>query len=879
MQNWLYRALLRLLPGEVRDAYAHDMEVTFHTERRAMAHRPAAFARFWLAAVGDVIRTAPSYHFDILRRDLRYAVRVLAARPLHLVTATGTLALGLGASIAMFAVIDAVLWKPLSYENAEGLVAIRQTSPGEKPSNLGYLTFTDLRDSTQTLQYLAAASQSTATLTGDGQNAERLNVMRVSAAYFPMVGVKAALGRTFSDAEDKPGPARRVLLLSDRLWRRRFAASPQVINRTVLVGNIPFTVVGVMPAEFNDIVASQRFNNAELWTPLGYDPAASFACRTCRHLSVYARLKPGVGIEAAEQELSRTISASAAAHPTQYNQPGVQVTSLEDLFLGPARTVLLILLAGVGLLLLVACGNVANLLLIRATEREQELAVRTALGVTTGQLVRQLLTEAIILGFAGVALALPLAAVAIRFIVDAAPPGLPRLESAGLDIRAVGVSLALALGTGLLFGLLPALQARNRRTFHGLRDGTRRTASAGTWRLRAALVAGNMTMAAVLVVSSGLVAKSLLGLLAIDTGFRSENTMTARISLAGQRFTTDDVASNIAQTTQFYDAVLSRVRAIPGVEAAAGVSSLPLGGNIDQYGLHVVGRLFANPQSAPSADRFVVTPGFFNALGIRLERGRLLGDTDRQGAPSVVVVNSTLAREVFPGEDALGRAIRLGGPDSPDRTIVGIVNDVRHAGLDAPQSYQVYVPQSQWTWAESTMHLVVRTSANATALGDPLRGVVREIDAAQPVTDVRLYEEIVRAATGPRRIAAQLLIAFAVVALVLAAVGLYGALGVVAGQRRQEIGLRLALGADGGQIGRLLLLQGLRPAVVGLVAGLAIVAVAGGVLSTLLYGIDELDASTFGIAALVLMSAAALACAIPARRAARVDPATALRAD
>jgi predicted permease len=878
MQDRLYRALLRLLPREVRDAYAHEMEVTFRAERRATAQRPAAFARFWLAAVADVVRTAPSYHFDILLRDVRYAVRVLAARPLHLITATGTLALGLGASIAMFAVIDAVLWKPLSYENSEGLVAIRQTSGAENPGTMGYLTFTDLRDSTQTLQYMAAAAQSTATLTGDGQDAERVNVMRVSAAYFPMVGVQAAIGRTFSEAEDKPGPARRVLLLSDRIWRRRFAANPQIINRTVQVGNIPFTVIGVMPADFNDIVAAQRFNNAELWTPLGYDPAASFACRTCRHLSVYARLKPGVGAEAAEQDLSRVITASAAANPTQYNQPGIDVTSLEDLMLGPARTVLLILLAGVGLLLLVACGNVANLLLIRATEREQELAVRTALGVTTGKLVRQLLTEAVILGFAGVALALPLAAGAIRFIVDAAPPGLPRLESAGLDMRAVGVSLALAIGTGLLFGMLPALQARSRRAFNGLRDGTRRTASAGTWRLRAVLVAGNMTMAAVLVVSSGLVAKSLLGLLAVDTGFRSGNMLTARVSLAGPRFTTPDPAANIAQTTQFYDNVLSRVRAIPGVEAAAGVSSLPLGGNIDQYGLHVVGRPLANPQSAPSADRFVVTPGFFETMGIRLERGRVLGEGDRQGAPSSVVVNTTLAREVFPGEDAIGRAIRLGGPDSPDRTIVGIVNDVRHQGLDTPQSYQVYVPQSQWTWAETTLQLVARSSGDAAVLGAPLRGIVREIDAAQPVTDVRLYDDIVRAATGPRRIAAQLLMAFAAVALALAAVGLYGALGVVAGQRRQEIGLRLALGADGGQIGRLLLLQGLRPAVAGLVAGLMIVGLAGGVLGTLLYGIDEFDASTFGLSALVLLIAAAVACAIPARRAARVDPATALRA-
>jgi ABC-type antimicrobial peptide transport system permease subunit len=295
--------------------------------------------------------------------------------------------------------------------------------------------------------------------------------------------------------------------------------------------------------------------------------------------------------------------------------------------------------------------------------------------------------------------------------------------------------------------------------------------------------------------------------------------------------------------------------------------------------LHVVGRPLANPESAPSADRFVVTPGFFDTLGIKLLRGRLLDASDRQGSASSVVVNATLAREIFPGEDAIGRAIRMGPPDAPGRTIVGVVNDVRHIGLEAPQTYQVYVPQAQWAWAETALTLVVRASKNAPALAAPIRNALREIDSAQPLTDIREYDEIVRAATGPRRIAAQLLAGFAAVALLLSAVGLYGALGVVASQRRQEIGLRLALGADGGQIGRLLLLQGLRPAVAGLVAGLGIVALAGGVLTSLLYGIDALDQTTFGFSTLVLLVAASLACAIPARRAARVDPAEVLRGD
>lgn len=879
MQDRLYRALLRLLPREVRDAYAHDMEVTFRTERRDAAGTRTGFMGFWLATMADVIRTAPGYHWDILRRDVRYSWRVLAARPLHFFTATGTLALGLGASIAMFAVIDAVLWKPWSYADAGSLVTIRETARGENPSNLGYLTFTDLRARARTIQSMAAASQAIATLTGNGKDAERVNVMRASASYFSMVGATPAIGRGFTEAEDKPGPARRFTILSDALWRRRFGADRNILNQTIQVNNIPFVVIGVMPEHYDDLVASQLYQRAEMWTPLGYDPAGSFACRTCRHLGVFARLRNGVDPAAAEAELGHIIAASAQASPKEYDHPGVSVVRLDELFLGPVRPVLLILMGGVLLLLLVACGNVANLLLIRATEREQELAVRTALGVTTGKLVRQLLTESVMLGVAGVALALPLAMFAVRFLVDSAPPGLPRLANAGIDGRAIAVAVALALGTGFVFGLLPALQVRKRRVFSGLRDGARRTATGATWRLRAFLVAGNMAMATVLVVSSGLVTRSLMGLLAVDIGFSSDRVLTAQLSLAGQRFASDDAASNISQAVRFYDELLGRIRTMPGVDAAAAVTSLPLGGNIDGYGVHVVGRPLANPESAPSADRFVVTPGFFDTLGIRLQRGRLLDESDRQGAASSVVVNATLAHDIFPGQDALGRAIRMGPPEAPARTIVGIVNDVRHIGLEVPQTYQVYVPQAQWAWAETALTIVVRASQQPLALAGPIRSALREMDPAQPLTDVREYDDIVRAATGPRRIATQLLTAFAVVALLLAAVGLYGALGVVAGQRRREIGLRLALGADGGQIGRLLLLQGLRPAVAGLVAGLAIVALAGGVLTSLLYGIDALDQTTFGISAIVLVMAATFACAVPARRAARVDPAEVLRGE
>jgi ABC-type antimicrobial peptide transport system permease subunit len=298
---------------------------------------------------------------------------------------------------------------------------------------------------------------------------------------------------------------------------------------------------------------------------------------------------------------------------------------------------------------------------------------------------------------------------------------------------------------------------------------------------------------------------------------------------------------------------------------------------MDRYGVHVVGRILANPESGPSADRFVVTPGFFDAMGIRLQRGRLLDATDRQGAAGSVVVNATLAREMFPGEEAIGHAVRIGGPDSPDRTVVGVVADVRHGSLDAAPGYQVYVPQAQWTWSETDLTLVVRASGDAAALAAPLRAVIRDLDPLQPLTDVRTYDDVIAGSTGPRRLAAQLLTAFAIVALLLSVVGLYGALGVVASQRRQEIGLRMALGANGRQIGRLLLFQGLRPAVMGLVAGLIIVGVAGGVLQSLLYGIDGLDRTTFAWSSVVMLMSAAFACAVPARRASRMDPAGVLR--
>jgi putative ABC transport system permease protein len=670
---------------------------------------------------------------------------------------------------------------------------------------------------------------------------------------------------------------RRVVIVSDRLWKRHFNSDPNVLARSVDLNGVTFRVIGVMPAGFEDLVASRLYNDAEAWTPLGYDPAAAFACRTCRHLRVFGRLASGRSPADADRDLTQVIATAALAHPTEYDHPAIRVVPLGETFFGPIRRTLIVLAVAVGLLLLVACGNVSNLLLLRATERAHEVAVRTALGVTAPRLARQFLTESVLLALVGGVAGLPVAWAIARFFVRLAPPELPRLANVTLDGRALGAALLLIVGSGILFGLAPLAQILRQPWTSGIHGAGRRTSSAAAWRLRGALVAGNVAMAAMLLIGSGLLARSLAGLMAIDVGFNPDRVLTLRVSVGGARFSTPSNASNISATTTFYDDVLTRVRALPGVEAAAGITTLPLSGDIDGYGLHVIGRPLANPESAPGADRFVVTPDFFRAAGVPLAAGRLLDATDRQGAPAAVVVNATLAREIFPGEDAIGHQLALGGPDGPPRTIVGVVGDIRHRSLDAPAGYQVYVPQAQWSWAETDLTLLVRGRRDPSSLAAPVREIIREVDPAQAVDRVRLYDDVLAEVTATRRVAAQIIGLFAVTAVILAIIGLSGALGVVARQRRQEIGVRMALGAGAGLITRLIMTQGLRPAILGLLAGLAGAALSVGALRTLLYGVRALDPITFAGVSVLLLAAAVFACVIPAWRASRTSPVVALR--
>jgi putative ABC transport system permease protein len=645
------------------------------------------------------------------------------------------------------------------------------------------------------------------------------------------------------------------------------------------LGGRPFTILGVMPRGFDDLIASRAYQGAELWTPLGYDPAASFACRTCRHLVVFGRLADGQAMTAAESELTAIYREMVAEHPREYANAGAQLQTLGELFLGPVRPALLLLGGGVALLFLVACANVASLQLIRASERASEVAVRAALGVTRTRLVRQLLTESVLLSSIGALLGLLPAWAAVRLVAVAGPTDLPRIADVALDLRAILVAFLLASASGALFALAPLRQLLSRDAAGDLRGAGRRTGGARVWRTRSLLVAGNVAMAAVLLAGSFALIRSVSRLLAVEDGVRADGVLTMKVWAGGPRFRDGDTAQQVAAASAFYDDVLARLRALPGVQSAAAVSTLPVSGDIDGYGFHVAGRLTANPEDAPTADRFSVAGDLFTTLGIPLLAGRLLDARDGPASERVVVINRAAATSLFAGEDPIGRQVMLGPPTADPRTIVGVVGDVRHLGLDQQVRPQAYVPHAQWAFPDTLMTLTLRSSGDPLALAGAVRGVLRDVDRSQPVTDIRPYEDVVATSTGTRRFVANVLTGFAALALVLAVIGLYGAVSVTVAQRRMEIGIRMALGARAETIRGMVFAHGLTPVVGGVLLGLIAALALLGAASGLLFEVSPADPVALGSTLGVLLLTGAVACAVPAWRASRINPAASLRAE
>lgn len=869
------------LPDEV------DEEVRFHLERKAErlvregmdeeTARAEARRRF-----GDVERVKAemtrereagmrkSAWWDRTWQDVHFAVRQMTRNVGFTLVTVVTLALGIGATTAIFSVVDGILFRPLPFPEPEELVAVwadftRLGGPADEWTNFD--DFWDLEERARSFEALAAWDGGPLTLTGMGEP-EQVGVGTVTHGMFPdVLGIEPALGRGFRAEEDVPG-APGVVLLSDGFWRRALGADAGVIGTALTLNDEPYTIIGVLPADFEP-----PFNqNAELWSPMRQSRAENFCGRGGACLHVVGRLADDATLEGAQAEASDIARRLEQEYPEANTNVGATVRSLQDDMVADARTGLLVLMGAVGFVLLIACVNVANLLLARGTVRGAELSVRSALGAGRRRLVAQLLTESALMALVGGALGLALAYLGTDLLVSIAPAGTPRIEGVGVDGRVLGFALAATALAGILFGLVPALRNARADLQSGLRQGGRGGGgSLGGMRARGALVSGQVALALVLLVGAGLLMRSFQNLRNEDLGFRPQGVVALQLGLPSSRYPDADARRS------FLDRVEARLGALPGVSGVGTTSWLPLTGFGSDVSFNIEGRpLPPNGQSQAVWFRRV-TPGYAEAMGMRLVSGRWITAADDENAPRVVIINDGMARRFFPDGNALGQRINMGNPENPVwREIVGVVAEARYFSIRDDSRDALYLPHDQAP--TSSVFVVLRSTRDVSALAGEIRTTVAGLDPSLAVAQIRPMESIVADALGPERFVTLLLGLFAGVALVLAVVGLYGVVSYGVSQRLREMGVRLALGAESGDIRGLVLGQSFKMVGLGLVLG-----VAGGVAVTrlmenLLFGVSATDPWTYTTVALVLAGVATLASALPARRAARVDPIDVLRA-
>ena len=801
-------------------------------------------------------------------QDVRYGLRTLRRTPGFTAVATVTLALGIGGTTAVFGVLQAVVLRPLPYAEPDRLVAIGHPDEAGRPSNVGYLTFRDWRDRTGAFEDAALVRSWLATIT-DGAEPERVNAMRVSWNFFQVLGIQPALGRHFRPEEDRP-EAWRVVLLSDALWRRRFGADPGVVGRSIQVHGRPYLVAGVMPPSLEPLISGHYYQPAEMWAPIGYDESDPSACRTCQHLTAIARLRRGVSLESARAELGAIQAALARQYPRDYGSAGAALRPLRDQLLGDVRPTLLLLFGAVAAVLLIACANVASLLLARGASRGHELAVRAALGASRVRLARQLLTESVLLALAGGAAGVALALFGTDLLTGAAPEDVPRLQRATIDLTALTFSLGVSAIAGIAFGLAPALSASSSDPQLSLRSG-RRAAGNGSRSGRRALVAAEVAMAIVLLTAAGLMIRTMRNVFSVDPGFDSAGVLTLDLAFVGPSYAEDAAVRSVQER------VLDGVRALPGVDSAAFASQIPLGGNQDTWGFHVEAHPLAGSPNAPEVERYGVTPEYFSVMRIPLKRGRLLAAEDGPDTPRVLVVGETTAQKLWPGQDPIGRRVRLMDGTGPPFTVVGIVGDVRHYELSAPPTMQMYLAERQFT--DSFVTLTVRAAGDPARLIEPIRRVIFGAAPGVAPAAPRKLEELVSRSEGQRRFAMLLLAVFAAIALTLATVGVYGTVAYTVARRSREFGIRVALGARRADIARLVFLEGGGLLAAGVGIGGAVAIAVTQLLDHLLYGVAPGDPLTF-VAIVSLVAAATMAAQlVPAFRAASVDPSRALEAE
>jgi putative ABC transport system permease protein len=808
-----------------------------------------------------------------LLQDLRYAFRILKSQPTITLMAVIALALGIGANSAIFSVINAVLLRPLPFPESDRLVIIEQSLPklGVSLASVSGGEFVDYVEGNEVFSEVAGYTDISLNLTGEGE-AARIQAARVSASLFPLLGVSPLRGRLFTTEEDQQGK-NNVALISRSLWQNHFGADSNIIGKTIRLDEKPYTIIGVMPSAIRFLHIQSAFGEAtDLWIPLAMTDAEKQGHANSFDFGVIGRLKPGVTLAEAQANIEAVAERFQQQHPDIYKgdiEVKASLIKLEERLVKGVRPFLLVLLGAVGFVLMIACANVANLLLARAAARQKEIAIRAAMGASVSRIARQLLTESVVLALAGGAAGLLMAAWAIDLLARFGPADVPRLDEINLDPSVLGFTLLVSMVTGVLFGLAPAFQIRRVNLNEALKESSGRTSRGREGRrLRSLLVVFEIASAVVLLVGAGLLINSFVRLLRIPPGFNPEGVIIAQTTLPRARYPKPE------QSKAAHRQVLERLSALPGVKEVGAASTLPL---IDDWsiGFIIDGR---STDSINVANGAIVSDGYFQAMGIELKRGRTFGTEDREDTTPVIAVNETMARAFWPDTDAIGKRIMWGGwPGNKWLTIVGVVADVKISSLEAEAKPTIYMPMFQYPRSRSNVVYVARAEGDTASLASGMRAEIRAVDSELPVYDIRSMNQIIRESVSQRRFTMMMLGVFASAAMLLAAVGIYGVMSYSVTQRTREIGVRMALGATRSDVLGMVVGQGMALALAGTVAGLAAAIALTRLMKSLLYGVSATDPMTFTGVSAILILVALLACYLPARRAAKVDPQIALR--
>ena len=803
-----------------------------------------------------------------LLQDIRFGLRTLRKNPGFTIVAVLTLALGIGANAAIFSVVDTVLLRPLPYPDSDRLFMVYQTLPQDPAQNTGvsYPNYIDWTQQNRVFESIAAARGNVLALSGRGEPTY-IQTGSVTSNYFDVLRVKPVLGRTLQSSDDALD-ANPVAVMSESLWRSQFGADPAIVGSAIALDQHPITIVGIVPAYFHSSVPSAE---TQLWVPLRQDGvfADMRGRRGGHYLSALGRLKPGVTAAHAQSEMAALQQRLAEQYPNENNGWGIRIVSLQADAVGNVRTALLVLLGAVGFVFLIACANVAGLQLARAASRRKEIAIRVALGAARQRLLRQFLTESLLLSVIGGTVGLGLAYEALQGLIAWLPADLPRVSEIHVDARVLAFGLALSVLSGVIFGLAPAWHGTESRLAEAL-EGARGVGENRTsQRARNIFVVAETALAIVLLVGAGLLIRSFARLQQVNVGFNPAQLLTAQIGLPRAHYTKPE------QWISFYKQTLERMNALPGAQEAAVAVPLPLSDSYINLAFAIEGRPPRTRSDSPTADLVAISPNYFHVMQVPLLRGRQFSDADSEGGPKVCVISSGLAQQLFPNQSPLGQRIDIGYPTDASREIVGIVGDVKDSDLAARESAQIYVPFVQNPfWAAD---IAIRAHGNPSALSGSLREQIRAIDSALPVADVRPMAEVIGSSIAQPRFRTALLSLFGAAALLLAAIGIYGVLAYTVAQQTREIGIRMALGANPGRVLRLVLGRGLRLAGAGTMIGVLAALMLTRMLDSLLFGVSATDPATFVAVAGLLLGVALLACYVPARRAMRVDPMVALR--